>query len=301
MSRSNALKGRRFASLSEQNAHLRWWEAHVADTRIHGTTQQQVGKLFEQVEKPALQPLPAERFPCFEEAQRSVHRDGHVAVAKAYYSVPPEYLGRQVWVRWDSRLVRIFNSRMEQIAMHVRQEPGQFSTLDQHILDRKIAGVERGTAWLLSKTQIIGPHARRWGEAMVRHRGIEGVRVLQGLSPWPTVSPASRSTRRANWRWSMAASACGRSANWCDATWSTPTSSRRCPSIPGRTSDHSAAERLRPTRARSIPRTHGDKTDERNVANQSAETAAVGPGPEPGRAACRKRPATSSATPSSWS
>ena len=57
-----------------------------------------------------------------------VHRDGHVEVAKAYYSVPPEYLGHKLWVRWDLRLVRIFNGRMEQIAVHVRQEPGRFST-----------------------------------------------------------------------------------------------------------------------------------------------------------------------------
>lgn len=178
---SNALKGRTFASLAEQNAHLRHWEQHVADTRIHGTTQKQVRHLFEQAERPALQPLPPVRFPCFEEARRTVHRDGHVAVDKAYYSVPPEYLGREVWVRYDSRLVRLYNGRMELIATHTRKQPGQFSTLDQHILDRKIAGVERGAAWLLSRLTPIGPHTRRWGEALVNERGIEGVRVLQGL------------------------------------------------------------------------------------------------------------------------
>jgi len=178
---SNGLKGHMFTSVGEQNAHLRRWEAHVADTRIHGTTQKQVQQLFEQVEKSALQPLPATRFPCFEESKRIVHRDGHVAVAKAYYSVPPEYLGREVWVRYDSRLVRIFDARMQPIVTHTRREPGQFSTRDEHILDRKIAGVERGAAWLLTKVGAIGPEARRWGEALVRERGIEGVRVLQGL------------------------------------------------------------------------------------------------------------------------
>ena len=64
---------------------------------------------FHEVERPALQPLPAARFPCFNEGQRIVHRDGHVEVDKAYYSVPPEYLGRQVWVRWDNHMVRVFN------------------------------------------------------------------------------------------------------------------------------------------------------------------------------------------------
>jgi transposase len=81
--RSNALKGRRFASLAEQNRHLQQWEQRVADTRIHGTTKRQVGVVFAQVERAALLALPAMRFPCFQEAPRLVHRDGHVEVAKA--------------------------------------------------------------------------------------------------------------------------------------------------------------------------------------------------------------------------
>src|SRR5690606_37533885 len=105
--KNNALKGRRFESLVEQNAFLLHWERSVADTRIHGTTRRQVGKVFEEVERSALRPLPLERFPFFHEGQRVVNRDGHVEVAKAYYSVPPEYLTRTVWVRWDARLVRI--------------------------------------------------------------------------------------------------------------------------------------------------------------------------------------------------
>ena len=103
----NALKGRRFASLAEENRHLEQWEATVADTRIHGTTRRQVGKMFQEVDKPALLPLPAGRFPFFHEGQRKVNRDGHIEVAKAYYSVPPEYLGLSVWVRWDGRMVRV--------------------------------------------------------------------------------------------------------------------------------------------------------------------------------------------------
>ncbi len=52
--------------------------------RIHGTTRKQVGKLFAEIERATLQPVPLERFPLFHEAQRKVHRDGHVSVEKAY-------------------------------------------------------------------------------------------------------------------------------------------------------------------------------------------------------------------------
>lgn len=125
---SNALKGRTFTSLAEQNRFLAEWEASVADTRIHGTTRRQVGPFFAEVEKPALLPLPAERFPFFHEARRIVNRDGHVEVAKACYSAPPEFLGRTVWARRDGRVVRIFDERLTQIAIHPRHEPGRFAT-----------------------------------------------------------------------------------------------------------------------------------------------------------------------------
>ncbi|HUT57582.1 MAG TPA: IS21 family transposase, partial [Phycisphaerae bacterium] len=177
----NGLKGRTFASLAEENRHLVEWEATVADTRIHGTTRQQVGKVFAEVERPALLPLPAGRFPFFREAQRKVHRDGHVEVEKAYYSVPPEYVGREVWVRWDGRMVRVFTLRMEQVAVHAQQGAGRFSTRPEDIHSQKISSVERGAEWLLSKAGLIGTGAERWARAMLQARGIEGIRVLQGL------------------------------------------------------------------------------------------------------------------------
>lgn len=178
---SNAIKGRTFESLADQNRYLVEWEAQTADTRIHGTTRKQVKKAFEEAERPALLPLPAMRFPSFQESRRIVNRDGHVEVAKAYYSAPPEYLGRRVWARWDGRLVRLFDDRMQPITEHICVEPGRFSTHAQHISARKISGVERGAAWMLRKVSLIGPQSTRWAEAMLAQRGIEGVRVLQGL------------------------------------------------------------------------------------------------------------------------
>lgn len=178
--KNNALKGRTFASLEEQRRHLAEWEATVADTRIHGTTKQQVRGLFA-AERCALSPLPLEPFADFREAERKVNRDGHVEVAKAYYSVPPEYLGRTVWVRWDARLVRVFNRRWEQVAVHVRHERGRFSTHGAHLAKEKINGLERGAEHLLNQVRGIGSAAHDWAQAMLTTRGIEGTRVLQGL------------------------------------------------------------------------------------------------------------------------
>jgi hypothetical protein len=178
---SNALKGRTFNSLTEQNRFLSDWESSVADTRIHGTTRKQVGRMFAELEKPALLPLPPGRFPCFQEAQRMVNRDGHVEVAKAYYSAPPEFVGRTVWARWDGHVVRLFDQQLRQIAIHCQHEPGRFATDARHIVAEKRGGIERGAAWWLNKAGAIGLHAGSWAEGIVQKRGIHGIRVVIGL------------------------------------------------------------------------------------------------------------------------
>lgn len=177
----NALRGRSFKSLEAQNEFLRDWEATIADVRIHGTIKKQVKRQFEEVERPTLKPLPADRFPYFFEGQRTVHRDAHVEVDRAYYSTPPEYQGHEVWVRYDTRMVRVFNVRFDLIATHVRVQPGRFSTQDGHLASEKISRVEKGAEYLLGRAARIGPKTALWARAMIKERGIQGVRVLNGL------------------------------------------------------------------------------------------------------------------------
>jgi transposase len=186
----NALAGKQFASLAAQNLHLAHWESTVADTRIHGTTRQQVGRHFLEVEKPALQPLPASLFPCFSEAPRKVHRDGYVEVDKAYYSAPPEYVRRSVWARWDAKMVRLFNERMEPLAVHVQAEPGKFQTDPAHIHDHKRTLIERGADWILDRCRLLGQGAGTWAETLYQQRGPESLRVLQGLLALAEKHPA---------------------------------------------------------------------------------------------------------------
>jgi len=176
--RNNALKGRQFKSLSEQNLHLQRWEAGVADKRIHGTTCKQVGACFE-MERPHLQALPSSLFPCYQEAQRSVHRDGFVEVQKAFYEAPPEYIGRQVWVRWDSRCVRIFNERWEQVRMHTRIEPGKFS----HSLGAggQSAPVAASCRYWVNRAAVLGEQCGAWAQVALDARGPEALRSIMAL------------------------------------------------------------------------------------------------------------------------
>ena len=179
--KSNALQGRCFSDLQSLNRHLRDWEQTVADTRIHGTTRQQVRKRFAEVERPALQPLPPDLFPCFAEGRRTVHRDSHVEVARAYYQVPEEYIGQQVWVRWDARLVRVFNLHFKSIAVLARQQPGQF-TQPLGARGRPFGSVEQDKAYWLKRCARMGEHCGLWALELMTQRGATAIRVLQGLT-----------------------------------------------------------------------------------------------------------------------
>lgn len=176
--KSNALRGRTFHSLSAHNEFLRHWEKTVADVRIHGTTRKQVAALFAQEQK-SLLPLPPGLFPCFQEGKRTVHRDSYIEVNKAFYTVPPEYIGQVVWVRWDSREVRVFNQRWEQIKLHARLQPGQFD---------KVLGLgggdgplERQLDYWLRRAAELGAPCAQWSQAVLQRKGPLGLRSIMGL------------------------------------------------------------------------------------------------------------------------
>lgn len=176
--KGNALRGRTFPSLAAQNQHLAEWERTVADLRIHGTTRQQVSARFA-LERPSLQPLPPNLFPVFREARRSVHRDSYIELERAYYSVPPEYIQGEVWVRWDTREVRIFNPRWEQIALHRRLERGQFSECLG--LGGGQGPLSRQLAYWQHRAEALGEPCGRWAAGVVNHKGPIGLRSVMGL------------------------------------------------------------------------------------------------------------------------
>jgi transposase len=177
--KESALKGREFDALGALNAHLREWERGVADKRIHGTTRKQVGAHFAEAEKPALKVLPPDLFPSFVEAKRRVHRDSYIEFEKAYYEVPAEYIGRELWVRGDGRMVQIFNLRMEQVAVHVKLEAGQFTKVLG--CGGVPASVEQSLRHWRRRAAEVGPDTGLWAKGLVERRGAAAMRVLMGL------------------------------------------------------------------------------------------------------------------------
>jgi hypothetical protein len=145
---------------------------------VHGTTRRQVAAVFEE-ERKVLGPLPASVYESYQEGRRRVQRDSFVEVAKAYYEAPPEFIGRQIWVRWDGRMVRLLNERMEQIGCHARLESGKFS---RSLGVRGLHGTIKESAdYWRSRASALGEAAGRWAQRALDARGAEALRSIMGL------------------------------------------------------------------------------------------------------------------------
>jgi transposase len=171
------LKGLRFESLEEAQTYLDRWEAHWADTRIHGTTKRQVAAMFAE-EKPFLRPLPIEPFRFYQYGNRTVHLDGHVEVQSAYYSVPPGHIGRLVWVQWDDFQVRILDPKTGMLLReHLRHRPGNYRTEDEDRPPR----MPRGTQALLFRAERAGKHIGTLAKEIYSREKEYGVRRILGV------------------------------------------------------------------------------------------------------------------------
>lgn len=177
----NALKGREFESLEKQNAFLREWNQRVASLRIHGTTKEQVIKRFNEHEREQLKPLPSEPFKLFKIGMRRVHIDGHVEIEGAYYSVPCQYLGEEVTVHSDAKIIRVYNRTGEEIAVHIRQLKGRFRTLEDHLPEHKRWSRLRQEDRMKEQSARLGKEVSAWADRVFEERGVLAFRVLQGV------------------------------------------------------------------------------------------------------------------------
>ncbi|MBV9918832.1 MAG: IS21 family transposase [Solirubrobacterales bacterium] len=171
------LRGLRFESLDEAQTYLDRWEAHWADTRIHGTTKRQVAAMFAE-ERPALLALPVEPFRYYQYGERTVHLDGCVEVDAAYYGTPPGWIGRRVQVQWDGVRVRLLDPRTGQLLReHVRQERGRHRIHPDDVPPRTPATTEQ----LLRRARVAGRHIGALCDQIHRTDGEIGVKRILGV------------------------------------------------------------------------------------------------------------------------
>jgi transposase len=125
--RSSFFAGETFVDLPDAQRRVEEWCRERAGMRIHGTTQCRPIELFTVEEQPHLLPAPTSSYDLPVYATAKVHRDHHIEVARALYSIPGDLIGRRVDVRADRSLVRVFH-RGQLVKVHPRRAPGGRST-----------------------------------------------------------------------------------------------------------------------------------------------------------------------------
>jgi transposase len=127
------LRHRRFHGLAELNRAVQEMLADINECRLLrrlGVTRR---KLFEDLDRPVLKPLPAEPYVYAEWRLRRAGLDYHVEVEDHYYSVPYRFANEELSVRLTARTVEVFR-KGERIAAHQRNSGNhKHTTVNEHM------------------------------------------------------------------------------------------------------------------------------------------------------------------------
>lgn len=169
--RGNFWAGERFTDLEEAQARVEAWCSERAGMRIHGSTAARPLEMFNELEAACLLTVPAPYdVPVFTRVK--VHRDFHVEVARALYSLPQQWIGQHLDARADSELVKLFH-RGQLVKTHPRQPPGGRSTDRVDLPEHKAGYAMRDLTQLITTCAGHGPNI-----------GIYAERLLDDPLPW---------------------------------------------------------------------------------------------------------------------
>jgi hypothetical protein len=181
--RESFFRGETFLGRDHAQREVIRWCLGKAGQRIHGTIRKRPLEVFEAVERPALNPLAGERFDPPRWHDVKVHPDHHIRYGCALYSVPTRYIGKQVTVRGDSRLVRIYLAG-QLIKTHPTQPRGGRNTDYSDYPKEKTPYAMRNANYMIHL-------ARRRGKSI----GVFMTRLLDGDFPWAKLRQAQKLVR----------------------------------------------------------------------------------------------------------
>jgi len=170
--RNSFFAGESFVDLSDAQRRAEEWCRGRAGMRIHRSTQCRPAEVFALEESPRLKLAPKEPYDLPLYATAKVHRDHHVEVGRALYSVPGDLIGTRVEVRADRSVVKIFSSG-RLVKAHPRIEPGHRSTDPADLPTEK-------TAYALRDIDHLRRLASSHGEAIGTYAGL----LLDHPLPW---------------------------------------------------------------------------------------------------------------------
>lgn len=166
--KKNFMAGRLFTNTYDLETQLRKWMKSYANCRIHGTTKQIPCNQFIKEEKSLLQPIPDSEFSFYESRKRKAAVNCHICLDNNYYSVPYQYVGKEVEVRSDKNLVRIYADN-EEIALHAQSNSqGKYITNHFHYPPNKCYSSTTYQQKYEKQMSLIGPYSRQFFHLVIK-------------------------------------------------------------------------------------------------------------------------------------
>jgi transposase len=170
------LRGQQFFSFEELNQAIKQRVEALAKRPFQNRPGSRASE-FEEVDKPALRPLPAARYDFAQYITRRVPDSYHVEYDGYYYSVPHSLFRQEVMIRATSTMVEIIDSNRERAALHLRRYSGsRYVTESAHMTEghRRQAEQSRRTgADYLAWAKTIGHNTYTVIERMLKAQVFE--------------------------------------------------------------------------------------------------------------------------------
>jgi hypothetical protein len=176
----NFFAGRQFKDSDDVDRQLKQW-LEKANQRIHGTTKKIPKTVFEETERGCLLLLPLEEFNLAQVGTRKVYHDCHVYIRHNYYSVPYQYVGKEVDIEINHSLVKIYFNR-QLIATHGEiAGKGEFSTQPSHYPAYKCLSQTEYQEKYQAKMAAIGQYAEQLFFSLLENKKQGWTRPVQGI------------------------------------------------------------------------------------------------------------------------
>jgi len=165
------LRHRTFFSLAELNQAIRKLLTELNSRKMEHLEKSR-RELFEELDRPALRPLPERPYEYATWKAARVNIDYHVEFEKHFYSVPFTLIHEQVRIRVTERLVEIFHkTQREPVAIHPRNPtPGRYSTQTAHMPTKHQKFGEWNAERLVRWASEIGPQTAQLVQAILSSR-----------------------------------------------------------------------------------------------------------------------------------
>jgi transposase len=95
-------------TINEANEAIKHWIIETYGKRKHGTTNEEPYTVFQMVEQPVLLSLPYDEYEISEWKTAAVHPDHYLQVDKKFYSMPDEFIGKEVMVKIKHNIVSVY-------------------------------------------------------------------------------------------------------------------------------------------------------------------------------------------------